>query len=139
LANPLLALGKALGEIRDSVFHALLNVEDRNLVPPFAWIFSESSDAIVMALQAHRGDEHDSLTPPAWATPHAGQVDAFQDQRQLAQPYLDSGWRGRAIVPHCPRRSWNLESPAFKSPVPDHKPIACEPQYFHAVTAAIEE
>ena len=44
-----------------------------------------------------------TICEPSWATPHAGQVDAFQDQRQVAQSHFDSGGRSRTIRPHSPR------------------------------------
>ena len=45
------------------------------------------------AARAVREDESVSCTSPSRATMHTGQVDAFQDQRQIAETHLDPGRR----------------------------------------------
>lgn len=90
LTNPLLALGKALDKIRTSVFHALWN-------PRYdSWFRNHPKIPFRPTTRARR---RPSRSSPSRATPHAGQVDAFEDQCQIAQVHLDPSGRCCTILP----------------------------------------
>ncbi len=101
LTNPLLAGRQLIGKRWTSVLHALLNARHRHLVLLARRIFFGAAESV-------------SCTTPSRTTPHTGQVDAFQDQRQIAQSHLDSGRRSRTILPHSPRCFRHFKGSAFQ-------------------------
>src|SRR5208283_3505024 len=65
-----------------------------------------------------------SCTTPSRTTPHTRQVDAFQDQRQIAHSHLDSGRRSRSVLTHSPRSLRYFKGSAFQSLVPNDEAVA---------------
>ena len=74
------------------------------------------------------------FTSPALATSYTGQFDAFEDQRQFAQPHLDA----RHTVGRV-QRLGHFKGPKFKPLVKNHQPVAHEVQHLHAIAAAIKK
>ncbi|MGD0655087.1 MAG: hypothetical protein ABSA16_12135 [Thermoguttaceae bacterium] len=71
--------------------------------------------------------------------PHTGQVDAFQDQRQVTQTHLDSSRRSRSVLLHSPRRLRHFKGPTFQVLVPNYKPVSRKPKYLYTIATPIEE
>src|SRR5271166_4917139 len=80
-----------------------------------------------------------SCTTPSRTTAHTCQINAFQDQRQIAQAHLDSGRRSRAVLLYRPRRLRYFKSSTFQSLVPNDEAVARKPQRLYAVTTSVEE
>jgi hypothetical protein len=71
---------------------------------------------------------------PTMTTPHAGQFDAFENEREFTHPQLD-----RRCVEGVVERSWQFEGPGFQPLVHNQQAVPDERQHFHAVASTIKK